>query len=296
MIDAYLKTSMPVYDSRERQNHRNRCCTNEDFKLYTDRNHVLPFQLFMPDIDPVGLPLNIQVWDDTDTQLLAPDATVLAIANLTIDVYGDGINSWAVSEGEALGALLMNTGKYYLIIHDPFNDIKYYTELFTVCDGDPIFPIAGRSDIFTFGNMLSLVWWNECDFDEIIYQYGYTNRLILDTFLENPRAEITKNGPNPRLCETFYENIQHKDYYNFKIRLSKFAYYSLSRLPLYADIELGHVIIALPNNDWAEITDIAIDGEWDNDNCFNTFTLEFIQDCLVITNCCDNMDLSESFQ
>lgn len=148
------------------------------------------------------------------------------------------------------------------------------------------------ADAFTMCNHLSLTWWHECDFDGIIYQFGYRNRLILDAVLESPRVEIEKSTKK-RIGTLFSEWISHKEFYGIKLMLSKYAFYALSRLPLYADNEYGHVILTLPNGDWAEIYEMTIDATWQTDNCYAEFMLDFIQDELVITNCCEDYDVSE---
>lgn len=414
MIDNYLKTSMPVYDSIDRQNHRDECCKNEQFKLYTDPNHLPPFQIYIPDFIATA-PVFVS-WRH------AEDDTFFAGPTVPFSVYSDGTNSWVIYEGIAVGAAIPE-GQYYIQIRVDPGAILFWTEVFTVCDCDLIPGIYGdellvngdftnwaggnptgwivaeappdpeitevapgvghggggngacnwfttgnavfiRQDVMTqyrlyefngditnvvlgqilatFGtgggpnmlavgantvidsasdvdfrvvrdgacdvtgdnfslkeveiwtmcNHLSLTWWSECDFDGIIYQFGYRNRLILEAVLISPRAEIEKQSKK-RIDTLFYEWISHKEFYGIKIVLSKYAFYALSRLPLYADNEFGHVILTLPNGDTAEIYEMTIDATWQTDNCYAEFSLDFIQGELVITNCCVDLDVSE---
>jgi len=44
------------------------------------------------------------------------------------------------------------------------------------------------------------------------------------------------------------------------------------------------------------MSEVNISGEWDTVNCFNTFTIEFVDNDeypVVATNCCNNEDVSE---
>jgi len=582
MIDPYLKTSMPVYDSIDRQNHRDECCKNEQFKLYTDRNHLPPFQIFIPNYE-VDIPLAkvSRVWDihafNADTDEIATGGGFGYNNQLwgRLNYYNDGINTWVIYDGIAL-VLASPVGRYYLRFRFRFcdrEDMYFWTEVFTVCDcelipgvysdellvdgifafwnGNPTFwaiaetppnneitevhrnaghgaapnigniiegwndtisnynvftsvgtqitdcqktaaagadvainGIAGGPETFGFAvcegeviniqcnvnhvsgtlpyiflnegetvagtlpglscsnavrlnaganninliatrsipsgddplgvyvtilsldtelvrfnttgavlvtgfgscnwysnagaavyirqdvmklyhlyefngditnvitnliktiwgdggtqvnlalgantivqiadgadgnlyisrttacdvtgdnfslkevetwtmcNHLSLTWWSECDFDGIIYQFGYRNRLILEATLASPRAEIEKLSKK-RNNQLFYEWISHKEFYGIKLLLSKYAFYALSRLPLYADNEFGHVILTLPNGDWAEIYEMTIDATWQTNNCYAEFSLDFIQGELIITNCCVDYDVSE---
>jgi len=149
---------------------------------------------------------------------------------------------------------------------------------------------------FTFCDFLTLNWWSDCDWDSIIYQYGYRNSLVLDTELNNPSEDIVIN-PNERQGEMFVRDVIIKKRYRFKIRIPEYLWNALIRLPAYgSEMPNFHAWITLPDGSACPMSEVAILGEWDKGNCMNTFTIEFVDNDeypVVATNCCKDEDVSE---
>lgn len=149
---------------------------------------------------------------------------------------------------------------------------------------------------FEFCDRMTLNWWSDCDWDSIIYQYGYRNSLVLDTELDTPSEDIVIN-PNERQGEMFVRDVIIKKRYRFKIRIPEYLWNALIRLPAYgSEMPNFHAWITLPDGSACPMSEVAILGEWDKGNCMNTFTVEFVDDDeypVVATNCCDDEDVSE---
>ena len=149
---------------------------------------------------------------------------------------------------------------------------------------------------FEFCDMITLNWWSRCDWDDIIYQTGYRNSLVLDTGLDTPKEEITGNAPSERLGDKKFSDIVIKKHYRLIERIPEYLWNALIRLPAYgSNMPDFHAWIVLPDGSAGEMKEVDVMGEWDTGNCMNTFTVEFIDDeyPVAATNCCDDEDVSE---
>ena len=149
---------------------------------------------------------------------------------------------------------------------------------------------------FEFCDMLTLNWWSDCDWDSIIYQDGFRNSLVLDSSLDIPKEDIVIN-PDERQGEMFVHDVIIKKRYKFNIRIPEYLWNALIRLPAYgSEMPNFHCWITLPDGSACPMSEVAILGEWDVGNCFNTFTIEFVDNDeypVVATNCCIDEDISE---
>ena len=149
---------------------------------------------------------------------------------------------------------------------------------------------------FRFCDMLTLNWWADCDWDDIIYQYGYRNSLVLDTELNSPSEDIVLNT-NERLGEKLPSDVVIKKIYKLKDRIPEYLWNALIRLPAYgSEMPNFHCWITLSDGSACPMSEVAILGEWDNKNCMNTFEIQFVDNDeypVVATNCCDDEDISE---
>lgn len=151
----------------------------------------------------------------------------------------------------------------------------------------------------TYTGMIGIEWYNNCDFDGIIYQNfdnwhvhmeGFVNRLYFPVKLESPRTETTKDG-SETLGVFNTNNIVQKKFYMFKVLVPEFLYNVLQTLQLYANNTRSIVNIFLDNGDVGEIMELNILEEWVEGNCYATLTVEFREAAVVWTNCCDNYQL-----
>ena len=140
---------------------------------------------------------------------------------------------------------------------------------------------------FEFCSDIVVEWWNDCDFEDIIYQTGYHNRLYFDEKLASPREEITKDQ-DERLGENFEKSIILKKFYQLRDHVPEYIYNMMIRWPLY-----DNVYITLPSGESAKMEDINITSEWQDKNCYNHITVEFTQGPLVKGQCCENFDIMD---
>ena len=153
---------------------------------------------------------------------------------------------------------------------------------------------------FTFCDLMTLNWWADCDWDDIIYHDGFRNSLVLadpeKIELQLPAEDIVIN-PEERLGEMFVKDVVIKKRYRFKIRIPEYLWNALIRLPAYgSEMPNFHCWITLPDGSSCPMTEVIVKGEWDTGNCFNTFEVEFVDNDeypVVATNCCGNEDVSE---
>ncbi len=150
---------------------------------------------------------------------------------------------------------------------------------------------------FKFCDMLTLNWWSDCDWDSIIYQYGYRNSLVLNVELDSPKEDIVQNAADERLGEKFFSDVVIKKIYRISERIPEYLWNALIRLVAYgSEMPNFHAWITLPDGSACSMSEVAVLGEWDNDNCMNTFTIEFVDNDeypVVAGNCCENEDVSE---
>ena len=141
-----------------------------------------------------------------------------------------------------------------------------------------------------------LTWWSDCDWDDIIYQYGFRNYLYLNIDIDVPSEEIVKNTSD-RLGEQFASDIIIKKIYRLKERIPEYLWNALIRLPVYgSEMPNFHCWITLPDGSACPMSEVDVRGDWDVGNCFNTFEIDFVDDDeypLVAGNCCKNEDVSE---
>ena len=166
---------------------------------------------------------------------------------------------------------------------------------------------------YAFCDMITLNWWSDCDWDNIIYQYGYRNSLVLNADLDSPKEDIVQNAADERLGEKFFSDIVIKKIYRISERIPEYIWNALIRLVAYgSEMPNFHCWITFPQYDYdiltlaetltittadtAPMSEVAVLGEWDNDNCMNTFTIEFVDNDeypVVAGNCCKDEDVSE---
>lgn len=154
----------------------------------------------------------------------------------------------------------------------------------------------------TYEGCIGLEWYNDCDFDGIIYQEKdawytsfnrYINRLYFQKHLESPRTETTRDEAE-RLGTRFVRSIVQKKYYMFKVYVPEFLYNVLQSVALYANPVRSGVTIYLDNGDIGYIEELNIASEeWTEGNCYCHLTIEFREDAVVWTNCCDNYALRD---
>lgn len=149
---------------------------------------------------------------------------------------------------------------------------------------------------FKFCDMITLNWWSDCDWDSIIYQYGFRNSLVLDSNLQTPAEDIVIN-PDERLGEMFVRDVVIKKRYKFNIRIPEYLWNALIRLAAYgSEMPNFHCWITLPDGSFCKMSEVAVLGDWDVGNCMNTLTIEFVDNDeypVVAGNCCKDKDISE---
>jgi hypothetical protein len=150
---------------------------------------------------------------------------------------------------------------------------------------------------FQFCDMVSLEWWNDCDF-ELVYQYGYHNRMFLTSagksILDTPRPEITKDT-NEKDGLIRDNTVQVKKFYQFKTLVPEFVYNALIRIPQYeSGLANASAIITLPNGSSGVLGEVNITAEWQDNSCMCHVIMEFLDEEYpsIKGNCCDDLDLS----
>jgi hypothetical protein len=237
----------------------------------------------------------------TDTPV-APQPAAIGNISDEIDVVNDGTSAWYIYDAYGNIANDLPLGEYYLLltITDGGDSEIYYSQAFRVCD----FTLAmdesesvGDCEFYgDQGDLIMIEWWNECDFDDIIYQYEFRNRIFFDELVETPRPEITK-ATSERDSRMFGDYISVKKFYQLKILVPEFVYDAIIRLPLYGDeLSRGHVTITLPDGSCGQLKEINITAEWQDNSCLCHMIVEFLDEeyPVIAGNCCDDLDLSET--
>jgi len=197
---------------------------------------------------------------------------------------------------------LLGTGNYngYLTLTSGGSVILNLLPDSVNCDFSGTFDIR-LATATTFDGMIGLEWYNECDFDGIIYQEkdtwytefcAYSNRLYFERHLETPRIE-TNRDEEERLGVRFTKSIVQKKFYMFSILVPEFLYNVIQTLQLYANEIRSAVYIYLDNGDIGHIKELNVTEEWVDGNCYCKMTIEFREDAVVWTNCCDNYALRD---
>ena len=176
-------------------------------------------------------------------------------------------------------------------------DFYYMDDDFIAGTGEGVFVADVLVRDCDVGHIL-LSWWADCDWDDIIYQFGFRNYLYLDAVLNNPSEEIEINQ-NDRLGEMLPSDVIIKKKYKLAERIPEYLWNALIRLPAYgSEMPNFHAWITLPDGSSCSMSEVNISGEWDTVNCMNTFTIEFVDNDeypVVATNCCDDEDVSEVY-
>ena len=274
------------------------CCDpNTDvIHVLTDALHFPPFQVksTVEDASPV-----LVLYDATTDTPVNPQPAAMTDLLADIDIYNDGEYTWYIYEAAVPLANSFTEGDYYLLmtITDGTGSDVLYSQEIRVCgftaDIDESVSFTDCEE-YNPTDFLRLEWWSDCDFDNIVYQYGYRNRLWLDAILDTPRPEITKDtNDNDNNFTANYMSL--KNFYQLKILVPEFMYDALIRLPLYgSEGANGHVSLTTPNGDCGELHEINITAEWQENSCLCYMTIEFLDEEYPVKmgNCCDDYDLS----
>ena len=201
-----------------------------------------------------------------------------------LSVFGDGTYVYLADGTNGIKAYENESGDFY-----------YMDDDFIAGTGEGVFVAELAERDCDIGHIL-LSWWSDCDWDDIIYQFGFRNYLYLDASLNNPSEEIEINQ-NDRLGEMFPSDVIIKKKYKLAERIPEYLWNALIRLPAYgSEMPNFHAWITLPDGSSCSMSEVNISGEWDTVNCMNTFTIEFVDNDeypVVATNCCDDEDVSE---
>jgi len=318
MIQPYLKTSLvfhefiggTVTDIAEEMLHYFSGCCQVKYAPKTDKRHVIPFQFLVAN-EGVITPYFYNA--ETNTLVNPIPAAITDLATNHLDFRSDATHNWYIYEGITQLSNDLPIGFYYLVLRvNPPGAPRttwHISEVFQVCDFTADFSENSFADICHEENdaedLLMLEWWADCDFDDIVYQEGFRNRLYLDAILEHPFEEIVKDTEE-RLGKMFQKNIVLKKKYKFKIMIPEWLWNGLIRLPIYgSNLENFHATLTTPGlpgafggmdiePNCAEMSETDILGEWNEASCLNLLTIEFMDEeyPLVGTNCCDDFSIA----
>lgn len=232
------------------------------------------------------------IYYDITLNMTLPDSLSVTINDWeTNDLVGDGPT--LTTNGNFTGTItLTRTGYCFL---------RLYMGLLGAHDMTGTFSMR-LMEVTTYDGCIGLEWYNDCDFDGIIYQAkdswyttfcAYSNRLYFQKHLESPRTETTRDEAE-RLGTRFVRSIVQKKYYMFKVYVPEFLYNVIQTVALYANPVRSGVTIYLDNGDVGYIEELNIASEeWTEGNCYCHLTIEFREDAVVWTNCCDNYALRD---
>ena len=317
MIQEYLKTSLVFHQfssgdttevAAQILHYYDGCCQNV-YAPKTDLRHVIPFQFLVPNEGVVTAWINDA---ETNTLVNPTPAAVTDLAANHLDVRSDATRTWYIYEGITQLAADLPVGFYYLLFRvNPAGapDTTWHmSEVFQVCDFTVDFDDNSFADVCHDQNdsdgLLMLEWWADCDFDDIVYQEGFRNRLYFDAQLEHPIEEITKDT-----LETLGimkpNSIVVKKKYQFKVLIPEWVWNALIRLPIYgSNLRDFYATLTVPGYFTggtqrvtpycAEMSETDILGEWQEANCVNKFTIQFMDEeyPVVGTNCCDDYSIT----
>jgi len=131
MIDNYLKTGLPFYLDKTKQNYRRRWCYDDicTFKLFAPKDRLLPFQIKRTTRIDTITEMNLVCYNDngTETDLLA-----LLPTPTTLDIETAGGYDWILYYATRDLTSLIECGDYYIEITDGIQ--TWYSEIFHVGD------------------------------------------------------------------------------------------------------------------------------------------------------------------
>ena len=244
--------------------------------------------------DPVGS----AHFDSDNTNVLVISQSVLTddeyyVFNVEVtDVTSGSVRVECGQNGNSY--LLDSVGSHNFVLKNNVTDDKVMLFRNGVTDVTISSISVQKFETYIFCDKLTLEWWGECDFDNIIYQYGYRNRLYLDAILDTPRPEITKNT-SERDNQVFIDSTAIKKFYQMKVLIPEFLFDALIRLPAYdAAHSYASAVVTLSDGRRGVLNETNITAEWQENNCLCYMTIEFIDDeyPVIKGNCCDDEDLS----
>src|SRR3989304_10130082 len=282
-MESPIITPFRWYDKFYNQNRYDvDCKTVCEFKLITDKGHLLPFQFTRAaSILPIDSWILRKSCIDPE---LASDITDIVLDASLILLLNFGTIDYFIYKGNLLG-ISLPTGEYFSIIKSG-SDI-FYSEMITVKDFQP-----DKAPFYT------LKWTNTCDIQDAIYQIGYFNMLYLeDAVITKPEYPFKEEGEEDG-NKNFIATVQlWEKKVNFIIaRVHEFISDSL-----YLIQEHDTITITPParNEQIQACTAVSIQSveseiSYIINDCFQTVNLKMlIEDKYIDYSCCENNIVNE---
>jgi hypothetical protein len=285
MLFNELPISFPWYDKLEQQNrHRENAEPFCDFKLFSPRDSMLPFEVARSQggIFP-------QLWEifEVNSQVQAADISAsipqLIIRRIEGQEYYIFDGAQLVTAG---GPLDLPPGYYYSRLY--WSDNVYrYSEMFHV-PHDGQFNIADDDDI----NFVKLTWWNDADIRPVSYRdkgddgtARFKNVLYLDTIITASEPEIIEDGTrdgNDELIPTFQKAV-------IKYRITELVPDYLKKALAVMQMH-DHVVITTKKGIRSgEVSKVEVDTASEAPGAFSTVDIIFQEIVMLKKGCGETM-------
>ena len=182
MIPNNNLSVLPWYTSIEQQNARKWWIYGRVYPLFTYAGYILPFQIIVPHLDVISIPL-INLIDANTNRVVANITNAMSETGLVRKTFVNLGYDVVVYPGNFPVINSLYNGRYYLAA--TINNVVYYSEIFTVVN-----------DIQPY---LKITWWDLDDFTmdagTIVYTNpAFKNVLYLQADIAKPEYPFEEEG------------------------------------------------------------------------------------------------------
>jgi len=131
-------------------------------------------------------------------------------------------------------------------------------------------------------------WWNDTDLGDVLYQFGYKNRMSLNVEIEKPEYNTTieaeQNGDNAEITKfRKWEKVRKFEIYMQEDLVDAFTF-----MAIHDNIEItlrtGEVLTVAKHT-------MRVEPSWEEIGCLAKCVISFTVDYVVAGSCNENMDL-----
>jgi len=211
----------------------------------------------------------------------------------TWNTINDVMEMYLVDSGDTLASNILTvsaqttyTGQFTTTRDGPYKLVLESTDITDVVE------ILGSSltrriyDV-DYSNNIQLEYGHTCDINNIVYQYGFKNKVIFaeKVDLVKPTYETVKTGES-REGFFFVNNVVDKKTYKMTFYAPEYVGDFMSTLAMHDTITLTD-----KNGDSVSIDEVNVTIT-PTSNCFFRVDCEFITDPINSSNCCNNLTLT----
>lgn len=212
-----------------------------------------------------------------ELEVIAPDgSTLIAIPDVDVDGREDVGQNWLWWSYNG-GTYAMPDADYYRYKFYTDTGITYYSEPFKECTKTTHY----------------LEWWNDCDMDDTVYQYGYKNRIYFDKVDDFPDIETTEESTEIDGVAQINAFSAHTVYLWEILRVSEHGKKALEMIRYH--VRKGTVqVVEIATGEITQVLEFDVEFD-DFNNQFQKATISMKVDKTISNACCENMTLNIAF-